>query len=419
MPILTEKPTSSFADASMSGAGFPPDHQTDKGDFTIKPPAKPTDDAAAKAAQEKTEADTKLAADGKTEEARLVAEKAEAEKGGEAKPDLSNPNLASEKPKAETEIPRPKGMDEKGFQTWKKLHIERDTATKERDTLKAEFEAFKAESAKNAPEIDSLKKELAATKAQLDEQQGEISITRIEASKHFKETVGEPQKRILAKMSEMAKRYEIPEKSLLDVIQESDPAKQSEAMTDAIADFKLPDQHKVVQAAEQWSELQEKANSLRADASKKLEEINREAKGSEEKILAENKRDYQAAAAKAWNGRLETTATLKKVDGATAWNDHLDAIGKKVAELDPNDVDLERLADMATAQEAVPLLESSVKHLQAQNQKLADELKAEKARNAAFLKQSPAAGGGHGGNVADIPKSGSGRLAEGMPVSRH
>lgn len=419
MPILTEKPTSSFADAVISNAGIPPDHETNKGDFTIKPPEKPADDAAAKAAQ--AAADAKLAADGKTEADRIAAEKTEADKAGntDTKTDLSNPNLEGEKPKAETEITRPKGMDDKGFQTWKKLHAERDTATKERDTLKAEFDAFKVQATKAAPELESLKKELAATKSQLDEQQGEISITRIEASKHFKDTIGEPQKRIVTKMGEIAKRYDIPENVLMEAIKEPDQSKQSEAITEVITDFKDPDRYRVVQAAEQWGELQEKAKALRADASKKLEEINREAKGSEEKVLVENKRDYQSAAAKAWNTRVETTATLSKKEGATAWNEHLDAIGRKVSELDPNDVDLERLADMATALEAVPLLESSVKHLQTQNQKLADELKAEKARNAAFLKQSPAAGGGHGGNGADIPKSGGGRLAEGMPVSRH
>lgn len=420
MSILTKEPTSSFAGAVFDGLGAKPDGDTNKA-FDRKLPGETADDpnkgagdAAAKAASEAKAAEEKAKSDAAAAEAAKGAVVDDPNKGKSA----ANPNLsAGEGKTVEAEVVRPKGMDDKAFVKWKDLHA----AAKERDTLKSEVATLKEKleaAGKPNPEHELTKKELEALKTKFSEYEGEISVTRVEATADFKKNVTTPRKDIVTAIGEIAKGYDVPPEGLLAAIQEPDRAKRAEKLEEAITDLKKVDQEEIVQMARDWARTEKLAAEYRTDASKKLEEIERQSKGETEREASENRASYQSAAMQAWNRRLESSATVKRVDGQDAWNAILDAAGKKISEIDVNNLDLEDVADMASAREIVPHLEESVKFFQKENKRLADELKAEKARNAAFIAQSPAAGGGHGGGVDAVgngSKAGR-RLAETMPA---
>lgn len=419
MPSTALDPSpSSFASSVIAGVGIPKDGDTHSGPLDFKKPGQqePPDDAAKKAESDRIAGEADAAAKKEAEEAAKVVKETKPEEGKKA--DLSNPNLRGED-QVEKEVARPKGMDEKTFQGWSKIQKERESAVRERDSLKEELDKIKSESSNPNAELEAARKELEAVKKSLAEYEGEISVSRVEATPDFKKNVTGPIKQITDDIAELAKRYDVPAKGLMDAISETDPSRRADLIEEATADFKGVDKLDVVQSAKEYVKAQRTASEYRENAKGKLEEIERRSKGDEERVSTENKQQYQSAAQRAWEKRLAETPTVKKVDGADDWNSLLDATGKKIAEINVNDLDLTEVADMASAREMVPFLTASVTHLQAELKKSQAETKAEKDRNAAYLKGAPGAGGGHAGSSNGSTGSGKGRLlADNFPIKR-
>lgn len=416
MGDLLNPAKSTFAEAVASGVGFPKPGESRTGPVELKTPAQraaenaPTDDAAAKA-----EAD-RVAAEAAAKKEADEAAARETEGNKTEKPDSANPNLRGEETPAE--LVRPKGMDENTFKGWSKVHKERAAAMSERDTLKAELEKLKAESGKPNTELEAAKKELEAVKATLAEYEGEVSIARVEGTKQFKEQIAKPLKAISSKMESIAKRYDIDPKVLMHAIAEADETKRADLLEEATSDFKRVDQLAVVTAADEYTRKQADADEMRANAAKKLEEIERQTKGDEDRINEQIRGEWSQEANRAWAKYLESTPNVKKVEGATEWNALLDAAGKRAAEVDPNNIDLKVLAEAMGAKEMLPHVISSMTHFQAENKRLSDELKAEKARNTAYIKSAPGAGVGHGGSsTGGNGSTGKKTLAETFPVA--
>lgn len=374
------------------------------------------DQAAADKAASESASSAKAAADAKTsadaKSAAEAAEKAKADKSAST----SNPNLsadttvAKEPTASEEEDKKPEGVTEKAWISWKGKEAARKQAIKERDEAKKEAESIRAElaeSGKTKDERDALKKELEETKAKIGEYEQEISITRVEATAKFKEQVTAPQTKIKATVEEIAKRYEIPAKTLMDAIQEPDAAKRAEALSDAIEDLKLADQLKIGQAEERWQETLDKAASFKTDAGKQLEEIERQKTAEDSQRTDSVKKDYHSAFRTAWENALQTTPKVKKVDGADAWNKHLDAIGEEGTSIDPNDLPVEDLAKFVSSHLVLPKVLESLNHLDAENKRLTAELAAEKKRIADY--KANAIGAGSGNNGGENGSSGTGK----------
>lgn len=354
---------------------------------------------------------------GAEEASRIAAEKSAAEAASKAANDeaskkaaadaTANPNLAEKEEKpvlVETEEKKPKGMTDEAWVSWKSIRAEAKTAKADAAAARAELEENKkrlGEIDKHSKEAEELRKDNAALKKNIEDYESEISVVRVEKTAKFKSEVTAPQARISALMAEISKRYDIPEKTLMEAIQEPDAAKRSDLVTEAIADLKLPDQHKVVQAEERWQELQEKAAGFRTDAAKQLEEIDREAKGNEEAMRVGVKKDYDSAFQSEWDKALTLTPKVKKVDGAEGWNKHLDSIAQEGVSLDPNDVPVEMLAKLKASELLLPKVIESLNHLDTENKRLKEELAAEKKRNTEYRSTELKAGAGGNGDGGD------------------
>lgn len=352
------------------------------------------------AASAKAAADSKSAADAKA--ASEAADKAKGEKSAStSNPNLSAETVASKEAVAEDEDKKPEGVTEKAWISWKGKEAARKQAIKERDEAKQEAVSIRAElaeSGKTKAERDALKKELDETKAKIGEYEQEISITRVEATAKFKEQVTAPQTKIKAAVDEIAKRYDIPAKTLMDAIQEPDAAKRSEALSDAIEDLKLADQLKVGQAEERWQETLDRAASFKTDAGKQLEEIERQKSAEDSQRSDSVKKDYVSSFRTAWENALQATPYVKKVDGAEAWNKHLDAIGEEGAMIDPNDLPVEELAKYKASDLMLPKLLESLTFKDSELKRVTAELAIEKKRLADYKANAMGAGAGNNGN---------------------
>lgn len=378
--------------------------------------------AAAKAAGDSQAASAKAAQEAENKAASAAAEKAKAAASTNA-----NPNLAEkpeEKPAVEDDEKKPEGVTEKAWLSFKSKDAARKQAIKERDEAKQEAAAIRAElaeSGKTKAERDELRKELESVKAKIGEQEQELNLSRIEGTAKFKSGVTAPRARITASLEEIAKRYDIPVKTFTDAIQESDPAKRADLITEAIADLKVSDQLKIGRAEESWQDTEALANEMRGNAASQLAEQEKHQKAQQDADFATVKKDYDSSFNQEFEKALNATPYVKKVSAqglegdalaqATGWNKMLDSLATDGLSLDPNAIDVADLAKMKVAEKMLPLVLDSLKHFDAELKKARAALAESEKRNKDYRSSAIGAGsGGAGGNGSS--KSGAGLFAD-------
>lgn len=334
-----------------------------------------------------------------------VDKTAKVETKTETKAELDNPNLAPvEKEKlaeAETDV-KPTGMSDKTWEGFKAVKAQRADAQKERDTFKAEVETLRkqvAESSKITKELEEARKELAATKEQLTGYESEITVTRVEATPKFKQTVTAPQTEIRTGTEEIAKRYEVPTDTLLRAITETDPAKGADLMEEATSDMKAVDRAEMVQSRRDWHRAQKQAEELRKNAGQQLEAMTKAEKDAQERAVTKTIADYRNAVAEQFTALQERVPVLRKVEGKDQWNAHLEAKVKRIEAININDLEVSEVAKMAAAFEALPEVQRALEFIQKDRDGLKEKLAAAEARLAKYKKTDPGAGAGvNGGN---------------------
>lgn len=353
----------------------------------------------------------------------------------EEKTPLTNPNLTADEKTEKTaeaaaddeKLPEAlsKGMTAsakaKAEASWKDIKTAEKNALKERDTIKSELTELKKkleETSKVTPELEAAKKELADAKQRLAEYEGEISVTRVEATKHFKDTVTAPIKAMQGDIEEIAKRYEIPSENLWKAITEKDPAKRADLLEEETADLKTVDRLEIVQASKDYHRIQKAADGMRADASKQLEHIERTSKAEAEKRDAMTTQDYRSAVGDVWGNFTQSIPEIRPVEGQTAWNDHLANIRRAVEAVNVNELPVEEVARMKAAELILPEVLAVTNHYKTQIEKNRAAAKAEKERAdkaekalADYMRTAP--GAGAGGTVKEGgSKSGSGLFSD-------
>jgi transposase-like protein len=419
--MATDVLPNSFADAAFSDR--PPDG-TDPGvtepipgvrEPEPKPSAgdKTASDAAAKAAYDKASADAA---------AKEAAAKAEAEKGKLS--DLDNPHLAS-KPDKKGEATEPpsempaelkKGMTEaaakKAETAWKsilesekKWKAEAETAKTTATKTQEELTGLK----KQVEELASLKTELETAKKTLQGYENEMSVTRVEGTKEFKSQVTAPMAEITSTVDEIAKRYEVTPDSLLRVIQEPDRAKRTDAIDEAVSDFKHADQMEIVQAAKDYHRIQKVAAEMRENAGAKLKELTAAEKAAEDHAHSENVTEYSGHLDTAWKQLQDRIPYVRNVEGKEGWNGYLASRLREGHSVDVNNLPLARVASAVAAELVLPDVTKVAVHFETKwkeaEAKLADaEKKLEDRR-----KLSAGAGGGSsaGGDNGTAKKGGT------------
>lgn len=353
------------------------------------------DDAAAKTAADKAAADAA---------SKAASDKAASDKAAE----LENPNLAAtkkEEPVESDELPAElsAGMTAKAKAkaqaSWKGKNVEVKTAKQqaaEADARSKDLQAKLDESAKVTTELEGLKKELDATKQKLADYEGEVYVARVESHPKFKAEIKGPMDAITSSVTAIATRYEMKPETLLRAIQEPDEAKRTDLLDEAIADLKHVDQIKVTQAAERYQDLRAKADDMRKDAGKRLEEMTREQQAGIERHSAQTAKDYRDAVRERWEAAQQTNPFVRKVDGKDTWNKHLDDVLREIEALDVNALPVETVAAAQVSHCILPEVMKVAKHYKGVAEKEKTRADAAEAKMKDYLKSAPGAGSGNG-----------------------
>lgn len=328
---------------------------------------------------------------------------------------FENPNLRSEEPKkeetkVEDDEKKPDWMTEKGFVSWKKTKAEAkeaksraDAAEKERDEIKAQL----AEAGKLSPERDALRKELEDLKAQLSGYEGEIQVTRVEATKLFKDSVTAPRKEISEASGKIAKRYDIPEEPLIKAIQEPDEDKQADMLDEATQDMKRTDQIRLIELARDYRRTEQTANEMRANAGQKLDEITRQTKEHQDREALEQTGLYQRAASQHWEKAISDIPFMRPVAGQDKWNAYLESLKSRATGININDFPAEEVAAGQISKELLPEVTKTALHFQKQMQVERDGRLAAEKKLADYIATAPGAGNGGNGEGKTTEKTGS------------
>lgn len=222
-----------------------------------------------------------------------------------------------------------KGMPEKAQEKWIKLRRSEKAAKEEAATARAEMQAAAEanQAAKvdaQSPKLEALTKERDDLKAQLAEAEKTLSITQVERSKKYRETVSAPMEEATKQAEEIAARYEVSPKAIIKALEE-EPAARVAALKDLVADFEEADRVDIYQIGKDMDRLRKTAEKLREKAKTDHSAIEDEERAETEREQGERRQTLSASAQRAWDEAAATLDFLKANPAAPDWTKALSA----------------------------------------------------------------------------------------------
>lgn len=240
-----------------------------------------------------------------------------------------------EKPAEEEVIPeKPKNKDD-----WNVLRGSRDkykTAAEEKEkALEAERERIKAleaelgETKTKAARLAELEE-----KAKLaDEYEKELAVTRVEATREYRDTIAKPLQAIGEAAETLAKSNDTDPEEVFRMLNEDDPAKQRTMLKEITAGWDEIDRLDLRKAADDARVLLAKQAEIKANALAASKETEKLAAERAEREKAETRKAFTAAADTAVASLREKIPFIPLTDGETE-DDRFNALKTKLAEVD-------------------------------------------------------------------------------------
>jgi hypothetical protein len=207
----------------------------------------------------------------------------------------------------------------------------------------AELEA-KLSEVENAPkpdlvEAEKLQAAIAEKEAKLAEYEKEIAISRFEATDEYKESVVAPMAAIIGVVEDLAKEYEVSEKSLLNILEEPNRKTQEKMILELASNFSERDRITLYNLGDDYAAVIEQRDKLRSRASEALAVREKAKQAEEARKVEESRKAWQTSAKSVWDsfktkvplpeseadrGKFESevVAQVAKLDFDRLSNDH-------------------------------------------------------------------------------------------------
>ncbi len=258
-------------------------------------------------------------------------------------PDAEKPTSEPEKPAEEPEKPaeeeevipeKPKNKDD-----WNTLRGSRDkykTAAEEREkeltTERTRLKALEAELAETKAKAARVA-ELEARAKEADEYEKELAVTRVEATKEYKETIAKPLQTIGEQADILAKSNEADVEAVYRMLNEEDPAKQRTQLKEITAGWDELDRLDLKKMVEDARVLLAKQEEIRTNAHAAAKETEKLSAQRAEQQKAAARKEFTAAADTAVASLREKVPFIPLADGETE-DDRFDALKGKLATVD-------------------------------------------------------------------------------------
>lgn len=314
-------------------------------------------------------------------------------------------------PSAKTEVEAPKdadfdielaeekkGMTEKAGAKWEQLRrsekAAKEDAKRAREELKTAAESRQEQKVDEiAPKLEEANTKIAALELQLAEAEKTLSITQVERSQKFRREVGEPMSELTKSAEEIALRYDVPSKTILDALKE-DPKTRSAKLTELAADFNEPDRIELYGIAKEMDRLNRKGDTLRERAKVDLSALEQEDKEAQERTTAEMRQTFTVSANRAWDESAKTLDFLRNNPAAPEWTAALTASRQRASSYVPGQ---DAIADGRLASEAaqLPFVVKALEHHKTKLATITEERDRLLERVKADGEHDPSLGGAH------------------------
>lgn len=224
-----------------------------------------------------------------------------------------------------------------------------------------------------------------------DELEGELRVSKVEATREYKSTIGEPIQKTTQAISDIAKAYDVKAAPILEAANEQDGAKRRLLLKELTGEMDPVDALAVRTKVEELSALNAKREEVLKNSKQALEEIAKREEAAEKAERANYDAEAKKAFSEVWNSFQEDMPLLKKIEGNESWNKTVDEIRNQAEKLDAEPLDHRQRAFLTYQAVSLPLVVQVFKdYINKSN----SEISSLKNSLAEYRKATPGAGSG-------------------------
>lgn len=242
-------------------------------------------------------------------------------------------------------------------------------------TLQQQLEELKNQTAR-LPELEDKLKDF-------DTYEKELAVTRLEATREYRETIAAPLEAIGNQAQTLAEANETDVETILDVMREADPAAQRAAFKEATLGWDEVDKAELWSAVKDARVLLDKQDLMRQNASAASREQMEKAQQREQLEREEAKRAFVGSLKDVTKSLREKTPFVPTVEGETE-DDRYRLLEQKVAEVDFESQSPRGKAFAAAAAILHPQMVKTISKLQSEIDTLRERVKKENSGRASL-----------------------------------
>jgi hypothetical protein len=268
----------------------------------------------------------------------------------------------------------------------KSAWAEQRRALKEERRRREELETKLVEFERGTKEVAP--DEVVKLREQNEAYENELRLTRVEATREYKEAVVAPRDQIRSAVKAIASRYEIKSADLEAAVAEGDAEKQTELLTDLAGGMGDRDRFRIYEMADAWGKTENIRGRIAANAKLALEKIEAHRAEQEKQYGEERTKRYLHALDKVSSDVVEKVPLLRPREGDDKWNAQIAEIHNFARSVNFDNVqDETQRAGLAFRAAVSPFLYGLLQEMFTKYQQTAGEL-------AKYRTATPAAGGG-------------------------
>lgn len=237
-------------------------------------------------------------------------------------------------------------------------------------TLQQQLEELKNKAAR-LPELEDKLKDF-------DTYEKELAVTRLEATREYRETIAAPLQAIGEQVETLSTANGAETEEVLDMMREADPAKQRSAFKDVTAGWDEVDRAELWAAVKDARVLLDKQDMMRNNASAAAKEQLEKATAREQAEKAEAKKQFVESLKDVTKTLREKTPFVPLAEGETE-EDRYRNLEQKVAEVDFDSQPARGKAFAAAAAILHPQMVRTIAKLQQENETLRSRVKSSNA----------------------------------------
>jgi hypothetical protein len=299
----------------------------------------------------------------------------------------------------------PAGLDEKAGAKWKEIRTEAKAARERAEAAEARIKEYE-DKLKGFSETTE---EVKTLRTRAEEQERELSITRVEATREFKSAIVEPMNAVLEGAKALAARYGLSEKEVVSALQNEDPDAQSEALQTLASTMGDRDRSRLYRMGDDLLSIAARKNLILSDAKASMARIEAKRAADFGAMDAAEKASLSSAHEEVWDA-LRAKSDFFNIDEDGVDDGHKAAIANanKIARgVDFANLSPKQKAYSAYAGSVFPYLMEVIGALQSQ-------VAAANADLAGFRGAAPGAGAGAGAGDSMPVDTGDGDFGSGV-----